>query len=166
MSKSKIWPSTVWVCGNAPGVVVNAEHLRAAFFVLNHYKKMSTPNTPGQQAAVRAGHTYPDIETQAKFLEDAKKRTRERILKAAGGLSEQLGIEAVKAVIDGIRNEAYTAVQIAKETEPTADYWKDAADKIDSLCSIASTLAEIRENCLFLNTVSERIKLTDAGVLL
>ena len=156
----------VWVCGNAPGVVVNAEHLRTAFFVLNHYKTMSTSNIPGQQAIVKVGHTYPDIETQAKHLEDAKKRTRERILKAAGDLSIQYGIEAILFAIDSIRNEAHTAVQLAEDLEPTAEYWEDMASKINGLCAIASTLAKIRENCLFLDSVSEKIKLTDAGVLL
>ena len=81
-------------------------------------------------------------------------------------MSIRYGIEAVTLAIDSIRNEAYAAVRIAEDTEPTAEYWKDAADKIDALCSIASTLAEIRENCLFLDRVSEKIKLTDAGVLL
>ena len=156
----------VWVCGNAPGVVVNAEHLRTAFFVLNHYKTMSTSNIPGQQAIVKVGHTYPDIETQAKHLEDAKKRTRERILKAAGDLSIQYGIEAVTLAIDSIRNEAYVAARIAEDTEPTAEYWEDVAGKIDGLCAIASYLAEIRENYLILESISEKIKLTDAGVLL
>lgn len=134
-------------------------------FCLNLHK-MSTSNIPGQQAAVRAGHTYPDIETQAKHLEDAKKRTRERILKAAGDLSIQYGIEAILFAIDSIRNEAHTAVQLAEDLEPTSEYWEDMASKIDGLCAIASTLAEIRENCLFLDCVSEKIKLTDAGVLL
>lgn len=156
----------VWVCGNAPGVVVSAEHLRTAFFVLNHYKTMSTSNIPGQQAAVRAGHTYPDIETQSKLLDESKKRTQDRILKAAGDLSIQYGIEAILFAINSIRNEAHTAVQLAEDLEPTAEYWEDVASKIDGLCAIASSLAEIRENYLFLESISEKIKLTDAGVLL
>ena len=164
MAQSKIWPSTVWVRGNAPGVVLSAEHLRTAFFVLNHYK-MSTSNTSGQQATV-SGCLYPNTETQARILAGKEKRIKEGILKAAGDLSIQYGIEAVKAAIDSIRNEAYTAVQIAEEIEPTAEYWKDAASKIDVLCSIASTLADIQENCLYLRDTNEKTKLTDAGVLL
>ncbi len=127
---------------------------------------MSTSNIPGQQAAVRAGHTYPDIETQSKLLDEGKKRTQDRILKAAGDLSIQYGIEAILFAINSIRNEAHTAVQLAEDLEPTAEYWEDVASKIDGLCAIASSLAEIRENCLFLDSISEKIKLTDAGVLL
>ena len=117
----------------------------------------------------KVGNTYPDLYSQASYLNKDIDRIKDEMCEKVIRLSFEQGDEAISKILDAIYNfilGEYTMSNDIDESDITPDFINNIANEVYSYNVIAKSIMDLLSLSRRLSEIDERIELTKHNVLL
>ena len=133
--------------------------------------KLNPAEFVGKQAACKIGNIYPNLPSQASYINKDIEKVKEGIVDIVEQLHTSAGMDNAKLIIDAMDHRVENEITLSKDCDECGDHFtketvREMSNDVYALGEMAKSLIDLSKLTGRLQELDERAELTKKNVLL